>query len=76
MKDHDELYDKTNEHFKDKTRKECLWEQFGNSHNVVCVCKTWFDSQRTCCAIKVWTGPEGDDTMTELDKGQVWIPKV
>ena len=23
-----ELYDKINEHFKDKTRKECLWEQF------------------------------------------------
>ena len=23
VKDHEELYDKTNEHFKDKARKEC-----------------------------------------------------
>ena len=28
VKDHKELYDKTNEHFKDKSRKECLWEKF------------------------------------------------
>ena len=24
VKDHEELYDKTNEHFKDKAKKECL----------------------------------------------------
>ena len=30
--DHRKLYDKTNEHFKDKARKECLWERFTNSH--------------------------------------------
>ena len=33
VKDHKELY-KTNEHFKDKARKECLWEMFTNSHNL------------------------------------------
>ena len=27
VKDHKQLYDKTNEHFKDKARKECLWER-------------------------------------------------
>ena len=27
-KDHEELYDKTKENFKDKSRKECLWEKF------------------------------------------------
>ena len=30
VKDHDELYDKTKEHFKDKARKECLWERFAS----------------------------------------------
>ena len=25
MKDHEELYGMTNEHFKGKARKECLW---------------------------------------------------
>ena len=48
-KDHEELYNKTSEHFKDKTRKECLWKQFANSRRwSVNVCKTWIDSQRTC----------------------------
>ena len=28
VKDQEELYDKTREHFKDKVRKEFLWEQF------------------------------------------------
>ena len=44
VKDHEELYDKTSEHFKDKARKEFLWEEFARSHNVsVKVPKTWFD---------------------------------
>ena len=41
LKEHEKLYDKTNEHFKDKARKECLWEQFANSRKLsVKVCKT------------------------------------
>ena len=31
IKDHEELYNKTNEHLKDKARKECLWERFASS---------------------------------------------
>ena len=27
VKDHEELYDKTSEHFRDKARKELLWEE-------------------------------------------------
>ena len=47
VNDHEELYDKTSEHFKDKTRKEFLWEQFNKSRKLsVKVCKTWFDSQK------------------------------
>ena len=33
VKDYEELYDNTNEHFNDKTRKDCLWERFASSHN-------------------------------------------
>ena len=48
VKDHKELYEKTNEHFKDKARKGCLWERFTNSCKLsVKVCNTWFESQRT-----------------------------
>ena len=42
-KDHEELYEKTNEHFTDKARKKCLWERFANSCKLsIKVCKTWF----------------------------------
>ena len=48
VKDHKELYDKTNEHFKDRTRKACLWERLAKSHKLsVKVCTTYFKSQRT-----------------------------
>ena len=41
VKGHEALYTKTNKHFKDKTRKECLWERFANSRKLsVKVCKT------------------------------------
>ena len=33
VKDHEELY-KTSEHFKDKARKELLWEEFERSHKL------------------------------------------
>ena len=33
-KDHKELYDKTSEHFKDKARKESLWEECVKSCNL------------------------------------------
>ena len=31
-------HDNTNELFKDKARKECLWERFANSHKQDLVC--------------------------------------
>ena len=52
VKDQEELYDKTNEHFKDNARKKCLCEKFANSHKLsVKVCKTWFKSQCIHCLI-------------------------
>ena len=47
VKDHEQLYGKTNEHFKHKARKECLGERFHSSRKLSGkVCKTWFPSQR------------------------------
>ena len=44
VKDHKELYDKTNEHFKDMDRKECLWERLANSRKLsVKVCMAWLN---------------------------------
>ena len=34
VKGHEELYNKTDNHFKDKAREECLWERFANSYNL------------------------------------------
>ena len=43
VKDHEEFYDKTNEHFTDKARKECLRERFSNSCKLsVKMCKTCY----------------------------------
>ena len=44
VKDHEELQNKTNEQFQDKSRTVCLWERFANSLKLfVKVCTTWFE---------------------------------
>ena len=63
--DHKELYDKTNEHFKDKARKECLWDRFTNSSKMYA--KVY---------VKVCTNSKRNDGMSELNTGQVWIPEI
>ena len=48
VKQHEELYDKTNDSFKDKQKKEGLWEQLAATRNLpVKTVKKWFDTQRT-----------------------------
>ena len=48
VKQHKELYDKTNDSFKDKQKKERLWEQLAATRNLpVKTVKKWFDTQRT-----------------------------
>ena len=48
VKQHEELYDKTNDSFKDKQKKERLWEQVAATRNLpVKIVKKWFDTQRT-----------------------------
>ena len=36
--DHEELYNNTNKLFKDKTRKDCLWERFVSSTSFLSKC--------------------------------------
>ena len=36
VKDHKELYDKTNKHFKEKARRECSWKRFAKQPLAVC----------------------------------------
>ena len=81
VKDHEELYDKINKHFKDKARKKCLWEQFANHPNLsVKVCKTWFDSQRTCYGklmqLKVVQASKEIIEHQNSIQGKFWIPEV
>ena len=45
VKQHEELYDKTNDSFKDKQKKERLWEQLATTRNLPV--KKWFDTQCT-----------------------------
>ena len=48
LKLHEELFDKTHEKFKDKQRKERLWETVAASWNLpVSTVKKWFKTQRT-----------------------------
>ena len=48
VKQYEELYDKTNDSFKDKQNKERLFEQLAATRNLpVKTVKKWFDTQRT-----------------------------
>ena len=48
VKQHEELYDKTNDSFKDKQKKERLWELLAATRNLpVKTVKKWFETQRT-----------------------------
>ena len=43
FKQHKELYDKTNDSFKDKQKKERLWEQLAATRNLpIRIVKKWF----------------------------------
>ena len=48
IKQHGELYDKTNDSFKDKQKKERLWEQLASTRNLqIKTVKKWFETQCT-----------------------------
>ena len=48
VKQHEELYDKTNDSFKDKQKKERPWESLATTGNLpVNTVKKWFKTQHT-----------------------------
>ena len=48
VKQHEELYDKTNNSFKDKQKKERFWESLAATRNLpVKTVKKWFETQCT-----------------------------
>ena len=48
VKQHEELYDKTNDKFKDKQKKERHWETVAATRNLpVNTVKKWFETQHT-----------------------------
>ena len=48
VKQHEELYDKTNDSFKDKQKKERLWEQLAATRNLpINTVQKWFETQST-----------------------------
>ena len=48
VEQHEKLYDKTNDSFEDKQKKERLWEQLAATRNLpVKTVKKWFDTQHT-----------------------------
>ena len=67
LKDHEELHDKIN----NKARKELLWERFTSSYKLSKLCKTWFESQRTCYG-KLTQSKSGQATK-EMTGRKNWI---
>ena len=61
-KDHEELY-KTNKDFKDKARKECLWDRFASSSNlsVQYLVRIPKESLQKTHTVQVWPGSQGND---------------
>ena len=48
IKQHEELYDKTNNSFKDKQKKERLWEQLAATRNLpIKFMNKWFETEGT-----------------------------
>ena len=70
LKDDEDLCNKIHKKFKDKARKDCLWERFANSCNLS-VKVTWFKSQRTCYA--KLTQSKSVQTPKKMTERQNWI---
>ena len=72
VRDKEELYNKTNEHFKDKAIKDCMWERYSSTGNLsVKVCKTQFESQGT--RYRKLTQSKSGQAPKEMTERQNWI---
>ena len=72
VKQCEELFDKTHKKFKDKQRKEILWETAGASRNLpVSTVKKWFETQRT--RYGKLTQTKSSQTAAKNTEKQTWL---
>ena len=72
VKQHDELYDKTNDSFKDKQKKEGLWEQLPATRNLpVKTVKKWFNTQ--CTRYGKLTQTKSGQAAEKSTECQTWL---
>ena len=72
IKQHKELYDKTHDKFKDKHRKEGLWERLAASRNLsVNTVKKWFETQ--CTRYGKLTQTKSGQAAAKNPKRQTWL---
>ena len=72
VKQHEELYDKTNSSFKDKQKKEGLWEQLAATRNLpVKTVKKWFNTQ--CTRYGKLTQTKSEQAAEKSTERQTWL---
>ena len=72
IKQHEELYDKTNDSFKDKQKKERLWEQLAATRNLpVKTVKKWFETQ--CTRYGKLTQTKSGQAAENSTERQTWL---
>ena len=72
VKQHKELYDKTNDSFKDKQKKERLWESLAATRNLpVRTVKKWFETQ--CTRYGKLTQTKSGQAAEKSTERQTWL---
>ena len=72
VKQHEELYDNTNDSFKDKQKKERLWEQLAATRNLPFkTVKKWFDTQ--CTRYSKLTQTKSGQGAEKSTERQTWL---
>ena len=72
VKQHEELFDKTHTKFKDKQRKEGLWETVAASRNLsVSTVKKWFETQ--CTRYGKLTQTKSGQAAAKNTERQTWL---
>ena len=72
VKQHEELYDKTNDSFKDKQNKERLWDQLSATRNLpVKTVKKWFETQ--CTRYGKLTQTKSGQAAEKSTERQTWL---
>ena len=72
VKQHEELYDQTNDSFKDKQKKERLWEQQAATRNLpIKTVKKWFETQ--CTVYGKLTQTKSGQAADKSTEHQTWL---